>query len=333
MLLFPFTSRLAAALPGLRPVVRIPLFPTALKPYYLARDKQNRRDKSALIVAAATLPNPARRTPALAFLKLTLVTFGLLYIAALSGMYVLQRDLQYFPTRRDPAPLDVGLTGVEGISLPTPDGERLVLWFSPSQGGHPTILFLHGNAGEIADRADRFAFYQSRGYGVAFLSWRGYGGSTGAPSESGLLTDAKTAYDHLRGLGIPANGIILVGESLGTGPAVITAAANPVGAVILEAPYSAAVDIARQAYPWLPVGLLMKDQFRSRDHIARINAPLLILHGDADRVIPQGFGRRLFDAAKDPKTFLSLGPVGHEALFSPATWEKEAGFIDRTVAP
>ncbi|WP_374374648.1 alpha/beta hydrolase [Tabrizicola sp.] len=269
------------------------------------------------------------RNIALAFLKLTLVAFGLLYAVALSGIYAFQRDLQYFPTRRDPAPAAVGLADVERVALPTSDGETLLLWFSAPQPGRPVILFLHGNAGEIADRADRFAFYQSQGFGVAFLSWRGYGGSTGSPSEPGLLADAKAAYDHLRAQGIPPDRIVLVGESLGTGPAVITAAANPVAAVILEAPYTAAVDIARRAYPWLPVGLLMKDQYRSRDHIAAIHAPLLILHGEADRVIPQGFGKRLFDLAKDPKTFLSLGPVGHDALFSPATWELEAAFIDR----
>jgi uncharacterized protein len=274
----------------------------------------------------------ARKT-ILAFIKLTLVTFGVLYAAALSGMYVFQRDLQYFPTRRDPAPDVVGLVGVTRVTLPTPDGETVVLWYAPPAGDRPVILFLHGNAGEIADRADRFAFYQSQGYGVAFLSWRGYGGSTGSPSETGLLTDAKTAYDHLRTQGIQADRIVLVGESLGTGPAVITAARNPVAAVVLEAPYSAAVDIARNAYPWVPVGLLMKDQYRSRDHIAGINAPLLILHGAKDRVIPQGSGKRLFDLAKDPKTFLSLGPVGHEALNNPTTWAKGAAFIDQTVGP
>ena len=272
---------------------------------------------------------PAARIIALAFLKLTLVTFGLLYAVALSGIYAFQRDLQYFPTRRDPAPEALGLTGVETVALATPDGETLVLWFSPPETGRPVILFLHGNAGEIADRADRLAFYRSRGYGVAFLSWRGYGGSTGSPSEPGLLADTKAAYDYLRAQSIPPERIVLVGESLGTGPAVITAAANPVAAVILEAPYTAAVDIARRAYPWVPVGLLMKDQYRSRDHIAAIRAPLLILHGEKDRVIPQGFGKRLFDLAQDPKTFLSLGPVGHDALFSPATWELEATFIDR----
>jgi uncharacterized protein len=267
------------------------------------------------------------------FVKLTLVTFGVVYVVALSGMYAFQRDLQYFPTHRDPTPHAVGLTGVTPVTLTTPDGETLVLWESPARRDRPTILFLHGNAGEIADRADRLAFYQSRGFGVAFLSWRGYGGSSGTPTETGLLIDAKTAYDHLRSTGLPPGRIVLVGESLGTGPAVLTAAANPVGAVILEAPYSAAVDIARRAYPWAPVGILMKDQYRSRDHIAAINAPLLILHGDSDQVIPQGFGKRLFDLAREPKTFLSLGPVGHDALFSPDTWGKGADFIDRTVSP
>lgn len=264
----------------------------------------------------------------MAFIKLTLVTFGLLYAAALSGIYVIQRDLQYFPSHRDPTPQAVGLAGVDRMTLTTPDGETLVLWFAPPENGRPVILFLHGNAGAMPDRADRLAYYQSRGFGAAFLSYRGYGGSTGSPSETGLMIDAKTAYDHLRSLGYPADRVVLVGESLGTGVAVQTAALNPVGAVVLEAPFAAAVDIARRQYPWLPVGVLMKDQFRSRDHIARIRAPLLILHGEADRVIPMGFGKRLYEAATDPKTFLSLGPVGHEALFDPETWTKGADFID-----
>jgi hypothetical protein len=263
------------------------------------------------------------------FVKLTLLTFSVIYAAALSGMYVFQRDLQYLPSHDDPAPQAAGLTGVDRVTLTTPDGETLVLWYASPAPDRPVILFFHGNAGAMPDRADRLAFYQAQGYGAAFLSYRGYGGSTGRPSETGLLIDAKTAYDHLRGLGLPADRIVLVGESLGTGVAVQTAARNPVGAVVLEAPFTAAVDIARQVYPWLPVGLLMKDQYRSRDHIADIRAPLLILHGEADTVIPVGFGRRLFEAAKDPKTFLSLGPVGHDALFGPETWAMGADFIDR----
>lgn len=267
----------------------------------------------------------------MAFVKVTLVVFGLFYATALGGLYVFQRDLQYFPGQSDPAPAALGLTGVSRMTLDTPDGETLVLWFSPAAPGRPTILFLHGNAGTIADRADRLVAYQARGFGAAFLSWRGYGGSTGRPTETGLLIDAKTALNHLRGLGIAAKDIVLVGESLGTGIAVQTAAENPVAAVVLEAPFTAAVDIARRTYPWVPVSLLMHDQYRSRDHIARVRAPLLVLHGEADRVIPFGFGKALYAAANDPKTFLSLGAVGHEALFDPETWAKGADFIDAVI--
>lgn len=267
------------------------------------------------------------------FLKLTLLTFGLVYASALSGMYLLQRQLQYFPDRHDPAPAELGLSGVERLTLPTSDGEMLVLWFAPAAPDRPVILFLHGNAGSIADRADRFAFYQAQGFGVAFLSWRGYGGSSGRPSETGLMIDAKTAYDHLRGLGIAPDRIVLVGESLGTGVAVQTAARNPVGAVILEAPYTSTADIARRAYPWVPVALLMKDKYRSAAHIAGIHAPLLILHGERDQVIPFGFGKALFALANAPKTFLSLGRKGHEALSDPATWAAEGDFLDVLFGP
>lgn len=269
----------------------------------------------------------------LAFVKLTIVTFGLLYAAALSGLYLLQRDMQYFPTRIDPAPDSIGLTGVDRVLLLTRDAETLVLWHDPAPRTRPTILFLHGNAGSIADRADRLAFYQTRNFGAAFLSWRGYGGSSGRPSETGLLADARAAYDHLVKSGTAPETIVLVGESLGTGIAVQLAATVPVGAVVLEAPFTSAADVARRAYPWVPVGLLMKDPFRSSSFIGAVGAPLVILHGEADRVVPFSFGQALFARANEPKTFVSLGPVGHEALFDPATWAKGADFIDGLFPP
>ena len=260
--------------------------------------------------------------------KLVVVPFGLLYAAAVSGLFLIQRDLQYFPSRSDPPPEALGLDGVARQQIATADGEQLVLWYAAPKAGRPVILFLHGNAGAIADRARRLAFYQERGFGAAFLSWRGYGGSTGSPTEAGLMTDARAAYDHLMALGHPPERIALVGESLGTGPAVHVAAHNPVAAVVLEAPFSAAVDVAGDAYPWVPVHLLMLDQFRSRDLVGAIRAPLLVLHGEDDRVVPFAQGRRLYDLANQPKTFLSLGPTGHEALFDPATWKLGADFID-----
>lgn len=269
----------------------------------------------------------------LAFIKLTLMTFGVIYTFALSGLYLMQRELQYFPSRLDPAPDALGLAGVERVLLATPDGETLVLWYSPAPDGRPTVLFLHGNAGSIADRAQRLAYYQSRGLGAAFLSWRGYGGSSGRPSEAGLLADARTAYDYLVGSGINPGRIVLVGESLGTGAAVPLAATVLVGSMVLEAPFTSAAAVARLAYPGMPVGLLMKDQFRSSARIAEIDVPLLILHGERDGVIPFALGKALFAKANEPKTFLSLGPVGHGALSDPATWSRGADFIDGLFPP
>lgn len=265
--------------------------------------------------------------------KLGLIGAGSLYAALVSAMFFLQRDLQYLPGRGDPLPEAVGLTGVERVALTTADGETVVLWFAPPAPGRPTVLFLHGNAGSIADRADRLAFYKGRGLGAAFLSWRGYGGSTGRPSEPGLLADAEAALAFLGDRGLAPGQIVVLGESLGTGVAVQLAARHPVGALVLEAPYTAAVDVAARAYPWLPVRLLMKDQFRSRDWIGRVTAPVLILHGEADRVIPFAMGRALFDLANPPRTFVSLGARGHEALFDPATWAEGAAFIDRLFPP
>jgi len=252
-----------------------------------------------------------------------------LYLLVLVAMFVFQRQLQYFPGHRAPNPQDVGLRGVDVIDLPTPDGETVRLWYVPATPGMPTVLYFHGNAGEIADRADRFAAYQAAGLGVAFLSYRGYGGSTGQISESGLITDATAAYDWLIDLNVPPTRIMLVGESLGSGVAVQLAAKHPVGGVALEAPYTSTADVAAQIYLWLPVRLLMKDQFRSIDHIANVAAPLLIQHGDADAAIPYPMGQALFAAANAPKTFETLANQGHEALFQPAVWAREIAFFAR----
>jgi uncharacterized protein len=273
------------------------------------------------------------RTNHMAFIRLILVTAAVLYLLAASGMFLLQRQFQYFPSRAAPTPDMVGLSDVQVAALRTPDGETLVLWYAPAKAGQPTILFFHGNAGEIANRADRFAFYQRRGFGVAFLSYRGFGGSTGTISETGLIVDAQTAYDWLMAQGVPSDRIVLVGESLGTGVAVQLAARQDVAAVVLEAPYAAAVDVATGMYPWLPVRLLMKDQFRSIDHIAAVTAPLLILHGTQDAMIPFAQGQKLFAAASAPKQFAELTGAGHQALFDPGTWAREVAFLSGVIPP
>lgn len=252
-----------------------------------------------------------------------------LYLIAAALVFVFQRQLQYFPGLKAPPPEAVGLTGVQVVPLTTPDGETLILWYAPAGPGQPTVLYFQGNAGEIADRPRRFDYYRAQGFGVAFLSYRGFGGSSGSMSEAGLISDALIAHDWLLARGIAGADIALVGESLGTGVAVQLAARREVGALALEAPYTAAADVAAGLYWWLPVRLLMRDQYRSIDHIAAVTAPLLVQHGTRDAVIPFALGRALFDAARMPqKTFVPLPGQGHEALFLPETWAREIAFFD-----
>lgn len=270
---------------------------------------------------------------ALALLRLVLTIAVLAYLAIAAFMYLQQRSFQYFPAHKATPPQTLGLTGVTEERVTTPDGETIVLWYSPAQAGKPTVLFFHGNGGEIADRSERFAFLQSQGLGVMFVSYRGYGASTGEISEQGLITDALTAYGVLRDKGVAPGDIMLLGESLGTGVAVQLAAQRPVAAVALEAPYTATVDIAADIYWWLPVRLLMKDQFRSRDVIGQVKVPLLIQHGDEDRVVPVEQGRALFAMANEPKRMVEVPGEGHDAVFDRGVWEREVAFFLANAAP
>jgi fermentation-respiration switch protein FrsA (DUF1100 family) len=253
------------------------------------------------------------------------------YAAAALGMYVFQRKLQYHAANKGLTPQSVGIAGAGVETLTTADGEKILLWHAPAKSGMPTILYFQGNAGEIGDRPLRFNYYHSRGFGVAYLSYRGFGGSSGSPSEAGFMADANAAYDWLIAKGVEPNRIALLGESLGSGVAVQLAAKREVGAVALEAPYTSTVEVAAKIYWWLPVHALMKDQFKSIDFIAAVVAPLLIVHGEDDGLIPVEFGKRLFDAANQPKELDVVPGFGHDVLFEEATWAREVEFFARVI--
>jgi hypothetical protein len=171
-------------------------------------------------------------------------------------------------------------------------------------------VYFHGNGGSLFNRRFRARALLEDGRGLLMVSYRGYSGSTGSPSEAGLHQDARAAYDWVTG-GYEPGRLVLYGESLGSGVAVRLAAERPVGGIVLDAPYTATADIARSLYWWLPVDLLMRDPFRSIDHVGRLAAPLLVLHGERDRLVPIAMGERLFAAAPEPKRFVRL-PGGHE---------------------
>jgi hypothetical protein len=237
-----------------------------------------------------------------------------LYLVALAALYIGQRRLQYFPNAREVAPAAVGLPNAERLHLKTADGETLLAWFVAPAPGRPLILYFHGNAGGLDLRALRFAAFAAAGDGVLATEYRGYGGSTGSPSEAGLLNDGEAAWEEAARRGFAANRIVVMGESLGTGVAVALAARHDPGALVLDSPYSSTVDVAASLFPMFPVRALMRDTFRSDLRIAKARAPLLIVHGARDMTIPIRFARRLFELAPQPKEFFEVPGAGHLAL-------------------
>lgn len=247
------------------------------------------------------------------FLK-SLLVFGLAgYLGILALMYFAQRALMYFPEVLRTTPVEAGLPNAEEITLVSQDGERVIAWHVPPRGDQPVVLYFHGNGGALRYRVDRFRALTADGTGLVALSYRGYAGSSGRPSETGLLADAAAAYDFAAAR-YPAERIALWGESLGAGVAVAIASERAVARVVLEAPFLSAVDIAAAAYPFIPVRWLMRDQFRSDLRIAKVTAPVLILHGDRDAVVPITSGEKLYALITAPKRFARFPGGGHEDL-------------------
>jgi len=259
------------------------------------------------------------------------LTAAAVYALVVAGAYLLQRQLMYHPDRTRVAPVVLGLDGVEEVVLQRPAGVDLIAWFAAPQDGRPTIVFFHGNAGSVASRAARVAYWAGRGHGVFFMNYRGYGGSGGSPSEADNVADAIAALDYLAERGIAAERTVVYGESLGSSVAVQVAAQRPVAAVVLEAPFTSATDVAAGVYPFLPVRLLLKDRYNSMALIEDIDVPLLIVHGRGDRIVPFAHGERLFARAREPKTFFAVPDAAHNDLDRPDIRERVAAFLAETV--
>jgi hypothetical protein len=206
-----------------------------------------------------------------------------------------------------------GLPEAEEQVLTTADGAKIIIWHVPAKPGHPVVLFFPGNGDFLAGRVSRFKRITADGTGLVALSYRGYAGSSGQPSEQGLLQDMEAVYAFAAARYEPAR-MVAWGFSLGSGVAVALAADHPVGALILEAPYTSIADVAASAYPLLPVRYLAKDPFRSDARIGRVKAPLLVMHGGRDNVIPTAFGERLFALANEPKRLVRFPQGGHNDL-------------------
>ncbi len=229
----------------------------------------------------------------------------------------LERQLIYFPTRvrQDaPTPRIPGASVVEEVWLETADGERVHALYAEADAGLATLLFFHGNAGNLYDRLDNVAGLVAAGFAVLILDYRGYGKSEGHPSEPGLYEDGWAAYRYLtERRGVDPSRLVLFGRSLGSPVAVELGTREPVGAIILESAFTTARDLARVHYGWLPGALFraLTHEFDSLAKVPRLRAPVLFVHGDADAIVPIEMGRRLHAAAPEPKGWYELQGAGH----------------------
>jgi fermentation-respiration switch protein FrsA (DUF1100 family) len=239
---------------------------------------------------------------------------------ALAALLFLVQDKLIYPAPRGGArdPRDAGLEGGEALEVVTSDGVRLhgwFLWASPSRArGAPTLLVFHGNGENLTNDAPWHDLLRLLGCNVAAIDYRGYGLSEGSPSEAGLIEDGFAALRAVRARpDVDPAKIVLLGSSIGSGVAVAVAAREEVAGVILQSPFDSLRTVALRHYPIFP-GFLVRSPFESRSRIGGVRAPVLVLHGDRDTIVPIESGRALYAAAPRGMGFHVVEGAGHNDL-------------------
>ena len=265
-----------------------------------------------------------------------LTTLALAYVGFAALLFLFQDELAYYPQigrEIHSTPRQHGMD-YEALALDTADGERLDAWFVPAPQAQGVVLFLHGNAGNMSHRMDSIAMFHRLGYGVLIFDYRGYGRSSGKPSEAGLYRDAQSAWDYLtRQRGTEPARIVLFGESLGGAVAAWLASQERPGALVLASTFTSVPDLAADLYPWLPARWLARLRYDTAAALGQTRGPVLVAHSPDDEIIPFRHGQRLFEAASEPKVFLELAG-GHNDGFifmRPAWVEVLAGFLRERV--
>lgn len=243
-------------------------------------------------------------------LWIILATLAAIYAGFALLLFFYQSKLIYLPDiggrEITATPRDIGLK-YESVTLVAGDGVRLHGWFVPAKSERGVLLFFHGNAGNISHRLGSLEIFNRLGLSILIFDYRGYGQSEGAPSEQGTYRDAEAAWRYLiEKRDIPAHRIVLFGRSLGGAIAAWLAARHTPQALIIESVFTSVPDMASQMYPFLPVRLLARFQYNTRQNLEAVNCPLLVIHSPEDEIVPIEHGRRLFDSANKPKQFLNI---------------------------
>jgi len=225
----------------------------------------------------------------------------LVYLLVSLGLYVLQRNLLYHPTENNYSG-DTLTVNIEKVKIITEDNIDLLAWYHKKNNNKfKTILYLHGNAGSLENRIHKINHFNDMNINFLLLSWRGFNGNPGKPTESGLYLDARSAVKWLINQGVEVEDIIIYGESLGTGVAIEIAQNQNFAGIILESPFTSMIAAGKSKYPIFPIKLLLKDKYESDKKIKNIVSPILVMHGEADKIVPFWMGEKIFQLANEPK--------------------------------
>ena len=250
--------------------------------------------------------------------------FGLCALGFL--LWVFQRKLIYFPDTSKPNLNNYQVKGMEEVNFKTKDGLLLYAWYKKPSLKNLTLVYFHGNAGHLGGRMPLVKDLINEGYGVFIMSYRGYAGNPGSPTEEGLYLDGRAAMDFLTQQ--KADCVAIFGESLGTAVATQMATEYPVKALILQAPFSSLLNVANYHYPFTRL-VPPADKFDSISKIASIKAPLLIIHGRKDEVVPFSHGKAMFDKASGEREIFELPMRGHNNLWGPEFYNKLNLYLNR----
>ncbi len=225
----------------------------------------------------------------------------LIYFLILAFLYFYQRNLMYHPNENNYSN-DQIYVPIEKVKINTKDNLKLLAWYHEKDlKRYKTIVFFHGNAGSLENRIHKLNHFQKMDVNFLIIAWRGFSGNKGKPSEKGLYEDGKSAINWLLSKGVNERNIVIYGESLGTGVATHLSQKRNFAGIILETPFTSMIDAAKTFYPYIPVGLLLKDKFDNKSKIKNINSPVLIMHGKNDQIVPFFMGKKIYEIANEPK--------------------------------
>lgn len=262
---------------------------------------------------------------------LSAIQIGVLAYAGLAALIYFKQDALVFQAAMDrgyqATPASIGLR-FESLTLVTDDGEKLDAWHVPTRTGklpRALVIVFHGNAGNIGHRLDYLRMFHDLGYASLILDYRGYGRSSGKPSEDGTYIDAASAWRHAtQVLGYPAGKIVVFGESMGGAVAAQLAASQQPAALVLASTFTSVPDLGAEIYPWLPVRALARIRYDTHERLATIASPVLVIHSRGDDIIPFAHGERLFATARAPKQFLELeGGHNDGFVFGREAWVRQ----------